>query len=259
MSTMRRLRNASAALIRTPLHPQWLMARQMRSRIPWVAARARGLVLDIGCADRSLAEALPRATAYVGLDYPATAKGLYRTSPDVFGDAAALPIRNSTIDCVLLLDVLEHLPEPERSLEEITRVLKPGGRVLILMPFAYPVHDAPFDFQRYTRFGLQRRLHRAGLRVLSIEERGSAIEAGALMLCLGMAWAATNASLRRPWTLLVAALLAACVPVVNLFGWMLASVSGSAGFLPMAHWVEAEAEGGMTGTTQARLPGDAAS
>lgn len=237
---MRQLRRALAPLVRTPLHPQWLMARLMRERIPWVAARARGAVLDIGCADRSLATGLPLATSYVGMDYPATASGLYRTRPDIFGDAAALPFASSTFDYILLLDVLEHLAEPERALAEIARTLKPGGRVLIFMPFAYPIHDAPFDFQRYTPFGLQRSLRRVGLRALTFEERGSALDAGALSLCLGMARAAMSASLRRPWTLLPSALLVVCIPFVNLFGWLFSRLTNSAGFLPVAHWVEAE-------------------
>ncbi len=59
---------------------------------------------------------------------------------------------------------LEHLPEPGLALAEIARTLEPGGRLLIAAPHEWEVHQAPHDYFRYTRYGLQYLLERAGVR-----------------------------------------------------------------------------------------------
>ncbi|MBS0461884.1 MAG: class I SAM-dependent methyltransferase, partial [Proteobacteria bacterium] len=144
------LRNWLAPLRRTVLHPQWFAFREECETRCWVGALAQGLVLDIGCADGWAKQALSGQCQYVGLDYPTTAQGIYGTRPDVFADGARLPFVDDSFDSVLLLEVLEHVAQPGAVLTEIRRVLKPGGVLLPSMPFLYPLHDAPHDYQRYT-------------------------------------------------------------------------------------------------------------
>ena len=74
---------------------------------------------------------------------------------EIFADAQSLPFKNKSIDTILLLDVLEHLPRPEECFEEIYRKSKPNGKVIIQVPFLYPIHDAPLDFRRWTQHGLR--------------------------------------------------------------------------------------------------------
>jgi ubiquinone/menaquinone biosynthesis C-methylase UbiE len=62
----------------------------------------------------------------------------------------ALPFANHSFDVVLATEVLEHIPRPELAVAEMVRVLRPGGSVLITTPFIYPVHEAPYDFWRFT-------------------------------------------------------------------------------------------------------------
>jgi len=84
-----------------------------------------------------------------------------------------LPLEDETFDTVLLSDVLEHIPEPQNLLSEISRILKSNGGVLLLnVPFFYPIHEEPFDFHRYTRFSLERMCAAAGLTVLEIAPIG---------------------------------------------------------------------------------------
>ena len=61
------------------------------------------------------------------------------------------PFTDAQFESVLLLDVLEHLRAPEVCITEIERVLKIRGKLFLKVPFLYPVHDAPFDFHRWTR------------------------------------------------------------------------------------------------------------
>ncbi len=150
----------------TPLHPQWLVLRRERTAFAAAGAVLKGRVLDIGCADKPLRPHLNDEVQYLGLDYYATAKQLYDTQPDVYGDGQRLPFADASFDGVALLDVLEHLPDPETSIAEIERVLVPGGVLALQVPFVYPLHDAPFDFHRWTRYGLTRLLAFHGFELL---------------------------------------------------------------------------------------------
>ena len=64
-------------------------------------------------------------------------------------------IDNNSVDIVLLYHVIEHVPDPKKLLRLIYRVLKPGGYLYLEVPFLQGVHADPYDFQRYTIFGLQ--------------------------------------------------------------------------------------------------------
>lgn len=178
------LRAFAVALAKTPLHPQWLLGPR---RLPLGLELATGIVLDVGAADRWLVPYLSAAADYIALDYPATGQDLYRARPDVFGDGARLPFIDNAIDAVACLEVIEHVPDPAIVITEIARVLRPGGRIWLSIPFLYPVHDAPFDFQRYTAHGLRRDLERAGLQVVSIRQTGHALRTAGLLASLAIA------------------------------------------------------------------------
>jgi len=188
-----RLRRIAQHLRRTPLHPQWLLSRR---KVPAGVASASGMLLDIGAADRWIEPLLPRSVEYISLDYPSTGRDLYGARPHAFGDAAQLPFHDECFDNVICLEVLEHMMDPGRVLTEIARVLKPGGHAWVSMPFLYPVHDAPFDFQRYTEYGLRRDMQRAGLDVASLRKSGHAIRTAGLLMCLAMAG---GAYARKGW------------------------------------------------------------
>jgi SAM-dependent methyltransferase len=70
---------------------------------------------------------------------------------------------------VLLTQVLEHIPEPATVLAELHRVLKPGGTLWLTAPLFYAEHEKPYDFFRYTQFGLRHLLGGAGFEVQEVE------------------------------------------------------------------------------------------
>jgi SAM-dependent methyltransferase len=77
---------------------------------------------------------------------------------EVVGDANYLPFADNTFDGVVCETLLEHVVEPERVIAEMFRVLKPGGKIYILMPFLFGFHAAPNDFHRMTHRGLEYRM-----------------------------------------------------------------------------------------------------
>lgn len=76
--------------------------------------------------------------------------------PDIVASACNMKvIDDSSIDAVFLIEVLEHINEPKKALKEIHRILKPNGKLILSTPFIFPIHDEPYDFYRYTEYGLQ--------------------------------------------------------------------------------------------------------
>jgi len=87
---------------------------------------------------------------------------------DILGDLASLPIREGVFDTVICIQVLEHVREPGEVLCELYRVLKRGGKLYLSAPQGWGVHQAPHDYFRYTRYGLEYLLEKAGFRICSI-------------------------------------------------------------------------------------------
>ncbi len=94
------------------------------------------------------------------------------SAPDIAGDAARLPFPDACFDHAWCLNVLEHLPEPERVFGEVQRILKPGGRFVAFTPFFVRIHGHPEDYARYTDTALRRFAERAGFKDARIQPVG---------------------------------------------------------------------------------------
>lgn len=213
---MSSIRELAKVLRRTPFHPQWLLGRRSP---PAGFANAKGIVLDIGAADRWTKAHLSDDVDYIALDYPATGKEFYSAKPDVFADAARLPLRDASVDGVICLEVIEHLLNPDTALAEIERVLKPGGCAWISIPFMYPIHNEPYDFQRYTEYGLRREMDNARLQIVSLERSGHAILAAGVLMSLSIAGGVDVSRSVSKALLLMPALI--MIFLVNVGAWFL--------------------------------------
>ncbi len=134
---------------------------------------------------------------------------------DVVGDGEHLPFRDSVFDGVVLDAVIEHLARPARVVAEVRRVLKPGGTVLALVPFLYPFHAAPHDYQRYTPAGL-------GMLFEEFEliESGTDRRPGRAVLEVVTAWAAGFSNNRSVSYLLRWMTAWAWLPIKFLDPWL---------------------------------------
>jgi SAM-dependent methyltransferase len=125
------------------------------------------LVLDAG-AGRAPYRDLFAHARYETADFLAV-KGKKYTQPDYVCDLADIPVEAARFDHVVLTQVLEHIPEPAGVLAELHRVLKPGGTLWLTAPLFYAEHERPYDFFRYTQFGLRHLLEAAGFEVVEID------------------------------------------------------------------------------------------
>jgi SAM-dependent methyltransferase len=131
------------------------------------AVQPEHLVLDAG-AGRAPYRALFAHARYETADFVAV-KGKKYVRPDYVCDLAQIPVEDARFDHVLLTQVLEHIPEPPTVLAELHRVMKPGGMLWLTAPLFYAEHERPYDYFRYTRYGLRHLLEGAGFAVQEIE------------------------------------------------------------------------------------------
>ena len=129
--------------------------------------RAGQLVLDAGSGRAPYRDLFDHAR-YETADFLAVKAKTY-TEQDYVCDLADIPVEDARFDHVLLTQVLEHIPEPRAVLAELYRVLKPGGTLWLTAPLFYAEHEKPYDFYRYTQFGLRHLLEGAGFAVREVE------------------------------------------------------------------------------------------
>lgn len=144
-----------------------MLLRELLSARPYM----RGRLLDMGCGRR------PYALIYdglveqsVGTEVAFSPHGTNAADAICFGEA--LPFEDASFDTILCTEVLEHTRQPWRVMAEFARLLRPGGHVLISVPFIYPLHEKPHDYWRFTGYGLEAISSAAGLEPITIQARG---------------------------------------------------------------------------------------
>jgi SAM-dependent methyltransferase len=152
-------------LFRSPLY---LSKRAFRKTFLRFLPHFRGPILDIGCGKRPFQHYLGDMP-YVGMDFSAS----YR--PDVVAMAGDLPFAGESFATVFCTEVLEHVPEPMRVLNECHRVLEDDGILYLTAPMTWYLHYEPYDFYRYTKYGLKYLCGKAGFQVDRIERQGGLI------------------------------------------------------------------------------------
>lgn len=141
-----------------------------------IPSHVRGRLLDLGCGKQPLYGLYRQyASEVIATDWPTS---LHESSHiDVYSDInGLLPFRTSVFDTVLLSDVLEHVPQPSLAFAEISRILRPGGTLVLNTPFLYWIHEAPYDYCRHTRFSLERLAMANDFDVVELHELGGGLD-----------------------------------------------------------------------------------
>ncbi len=142
----------------------------------WVAEealpRASGVLLDFGCGGQPYRELFKlRVAKYIGADV-AAAKGIQldlELVPDM-----PVPLEDASIDTVLSTQTLEHVYDSRFYIRECYRLLKPGGSLILSAPMQWRLHEVPYDYWRFTRYGLSELLTRNGFAIDSMTPCGGA-------------------------------------------------------------------------------------
>ncbi len=130
-----------------------------------------GQVLDLGGDKRSAYRSLIRG------NFSVTTLNLDpKSQPDIVHDLEqALPVADASYDGVLLINVLEHVYHDRQLLAEASRVLKPGGVAVVVVPFLFPVHPSPHDFRRFTAHTLHQMMLDAGFSSADVTPLGDGV------------------------------------------------------------------------------------
>ena len=132
----------------------------MHQHIVALAPSVHGRLLDVGCGSKPYQKYFA-ASEYIGLDMQGRNK-----HADRFYDGKTFPFSDGEFDAVLTSEVLEHVFNPDEFLSEINRVLRDGGVLLLTVPFVWDEHEQPFDYARYSSFGLRHLLESHGFAII---------------------------------------------------------------------------------------------
>lgn len=142
-------------------HRLWLENRDFAAAVP-----AGSVVLDAGSGEAPYRDLFKHAQ-YESADFEKVDK---RYAPSTYVcDLKSIPTAGDRFDFVVFNQVMEHLPEPQLVLNELFRVLKPGGRMIYTGPLFYEEHEQPYDFFRYTQFGLKHLFGTSGFEIQRLE------------------------------------------------------------------------------------------
>jgi len=169
------------------------------------APKFNGHLLDVGCGRKPYRQYLldnKYITEYTGLDIETAIVYEDAIKPDFTWDGIKMPFNDNSFDTLMATEVLEHCPDPHGIINEMKRVLKPGGLIFFTVPFLWNLHEAPHDEYRFTPFALQRIFKECGMGEIELFAHGGWDMSMAQMI--GMWVTATKmGSKRKRWAKLL--------------------------------------------------------
>lgn len=186
-------------------------------------ATVRGTLVDVGCGAQPYRRLLPSHTEYIGLDTERAYADFGYAIPGVrlIREDGRWPVEDAQADVVLATETLEHVADPPAFLAEAHRCLRPGGRLVLTVPFAARWHYIPNDYWRFTPSGLRILLARAGFVQVVVQARGNertvaCYKVLALLLPTALPQDATGSVRITPLALVLAPLAVALAALANL-------------------------------------------
>ncbi|BAZ09912.1 hypothetical protein NIES4071_17260 [Calothrix sp. NIES-4071] len=148
-----------------PREAHYIARSSIITALTQLAPKTNGRVLDIGSGESRGYEGLfkPYIDEYLCLDRQ------QKDTIDICADCCSLPVEDNSFDVVISTQVLEHLESPTLMLKESYRVLKPKGLLIMTVPMVWGLHEEPYDFFRYTEYGINHLLETSGYTDISIK------------------------------------------------------------------------------------------
>lgn len=154
------------------LRPDFISDYLLRRRISQSSRFVNGRVLDIGCGDRRYETLLTgRDVSYIGLELPSNNRQAFvrdTARAECWGSALNLPFKNDAFETIVCFQVLEHLPDPQQAVKEMSEAIQPNGIVVCTAPQMYHEHAVPHDYFRFTQYGLKHLFERQGFVTVDV-------------------------------------------------------------------------------------------
>jgi len=132
------------------------------------------VLLDLGCGEKPYKKIYERYfRSSFGIDILECLHD--KSQIEIFGKAETLPFKSESFDTILCTEVLEHIENPFNALQEIYRVLKKNGTLILTVPFMVPLHEQPYDFYRFTPFSIEMLINKAGIIMRDIIPIGESL------------------------------------------------------------------------------------
>lgn len=146
------------------LNPFYFARKGLAQEISRAAQHIQGKTLDIGCGLKPY-EGLCHSSQYSGLEID-NEWNRKNKKADYFYDGNHFPFNDEEFDSVISSQTFEHIFNPDSFLDEVHRVMKKEGVFLLTLPFVWDEHEQPYDFARYSSFGIMHLLAKHGFQVI---------------------------------------------------------------------------------------------
>jgi SAM-dependent methyltransferase len=148
------------------INPFFLGRSVMFLKVKKLSSFISGKTLDVGSGSKPYISLFKNVTSYVGMDIEQSGHKHQYEYIDVFYDGTNFPFEENHFDSLVFFEVLEHVFNPEVFIGQISKVVKPGGHCLVTIPFIWGEHEQPYDFARYSSFGLKHLFNTHGFEII---------------------------------------------------------------------------------------------
>jgi SAM-dependent methyltransferase len=148
------------------INPFFLGRSAMYINVKKYSNAISGKTLDVGCGSKPYIGLFSNITTYIGMDIEQSGHKHQREYIDVFYDGETFPFPENEFDSLVFFEVLEHVFNPDTFFKQISKVVKKDGHCLVTIPFIWGEHEQPYDFARYSSFGLKHIFHKHGFEIV---------------------------------------------------------------------------------------------
>lgn len=158
-------------------NPYFFARKNLYDSISFFSPAMKGRILDFGCGAKPYQMCFNKCTEYVGCDIEISGHDHNNEAIDVFYDGKTLPFGDESFDSIFSSEVFEHVDNLEDMIPELARVIKRGGYMLVTVPFLWNEHEQPYDFRRFTSYGISKVLRENGFIIIDQKKCTTGVEA----------------------------------------------------------------------------------